>query len=255
MTTYACEAMTLGVIASVTWPASPGWRRQLSMALFHYADSNSRLDPFFKTMRRWCWLEAMGSFSPVAFAFDSSPARWRQHANAWLWHAGDHTYTCFTRSLFACSRCCVISTPALHGLWHFPLTVSDEECRSWTAKNERRAERGQEKKKKKSYTKSWGQKVVVSLKTLERTRTRLSATQGHVRLTLFAVCSWRPFNWLQILVCSKAVRFVNTRESRWSDFCPVTTFIRQDCGLMLGELSSEEAVWRLNLPSCFCFYL
>lgn len=64
-----------------------------------------------------------------------------------------------------------------------------------------------------------------------------------------------------MLVRSKSERFLNKRESRWSDFCPVTTVIGRDCRLMPVELSWEEgdggwggrAVWSLNSLSCFCF--
>lgn len=54
-----------------------------------------------------------------------------------------------------------------------------------------------------------------------------------------------------MLVCSKAIRFVNKRKSRWSDFCPVATFIRQDCGLMPGELSwgRYSGVWACQAAS------
>lgn len=45
-----------------------------------------------------------------------------------------------------------------------------------------------------------------------------------------------------MLVRSKSERFLNKRESRWSDFRPVTTVIGQDCRLMPVELSWEEGV-------------
>lgn len=45
-----------------------------------------------------------------------------------------------------------------------------------------------------------------------------------------------------MLVRSKSERFLNKRESRWSDFRPVNTVIGQDCRLMPVELSWEEGV-------------